>query len=118
MNHPQDFTRREFVKQATLGTVALGTVGNLARQSAMAENVAPATRPKSNIRIGVRFNTSWLNSKNDDDLRFFKQIGVNHVDITMGEIKGYQEDGSVTAGTSSEVRLRLNRALTSIGDWM
>ena len=108
MNHPQDSTRREFVKQAALGTVALGTVGNLAQQSATAENAAPATRPKSNIRIGVRFNTSWLNSKNDDDLRFFKQIGVNHVDITMHEIKGYQEDGSVSTGNFRDFVKRLD----------
>jgi len=86
MNHQQDSTRREFVKQAALGTVALGTVGNLTQQSATAENAAPADRPKSNIRIGVRFG---------DDLRFLKQIGANHVDITMSDVEGYREDGSV-----------------------
>ena len=52
-----------------------------------------APRRRSKIRIGVRFNEAWLNSKNDEDLKFFKQIGVDHVDIELVLIKGYKENG-------------------------
>ena len=106
MSNLQNSTRREFVKRAALGTVALGTAGSLSQQPAA--NAAPANRPKSNIRIGVRFSGAWLNSKNDDDLRFFKQIGVNHVDITMSVVKGYQRDGSVTKGNFRDFVKRLD----------
>jgi hypothetical protein len=40
----------------------------------------------------LRFNEAWLHSKNDD-LKFFKQIGVDHVDIELSLIKGYKERG-------------------------
>ncbi len=123
MSNLQNSTRREFVKRAALGTVALGTAGSLSQQPAA--NAAPANRPKSNIRIGVRFSGAWLNSKNDDDLRFFKQIGVNHVDITMSVVKGYQRDGSVTKGNFRDfvkrldaVGLKIERANTSGGTYL
>ena len=77
MNHPQDSTRREFVKQAALGTVALGTVGKLAQQSATVDSAALAARPKSKIHIGVKCITPWLKSKNDDDLQFQPVYGVS-----------------------------------------
>jgi len=108
MSNPQDSTRREFVKQAALGTVALGTASSLAQQPAAADDAAPAARPKSNIRIGVRFLRRWLNSKNDDDLRFFKQIGVNHVDLFISSIKGYREDGSLDKANFQEFVKRLD----------
>jgi mannonate dehydratase len=57
---------------------------------------AEAAKRKHKIRIGVRFNDAWLHSKNDDDLRFFKQIGVDHVDIELTLINGYKERGIFT----------------------
>src|SRR5436190_6866064 len=77
--------RRDFASRV----VAAGT--GLA--AATAAQGAEAPKRKSKIRIGVRFNEAWLNSKNDDDLKFFKQIGVDHVDIELVLIKGYKESG-------------------------
>jgi hypothetical protein len=87
-------TRRDFVKSAVVGAAALGSAAAAGVPSAAAED--PAAQPpkrKSKIRIGVRFGGVWLNSKNDDDLRFFKQIGVDYVDIELVLIKGYAEHG-------------------------
>jgi len=61
--------------------------------AATAVQGAEAPRRRSKIRIGVRFNGAWLNSKNDEDLKFFKQIGVDHVDIELVLIKGYKDSG-------------------------
>ncbi len=85
-------TRRRFVKQAVVAA-AIGSAGpGLSAQQAPEERPAQDKR-KHNIRIGVRFNDAWLHSKNDDDLRFFRQIGVEHVDIELVLIKGYKEHG-------------------------
>jgi len=108
MSHPQDATRRGFVKQAALGTVALRTAGSLAQQPAAAANAALTAQPKSNIRIGVGCEAKWLKSKNDDDLRFFKQIGIDYVNIGFGMVKGYQEHGVVTKGDFRDFVKRLD----------
>jgi mannonate dehydratase len=85
MNQP---TRRDFAT----GTLAAGT----AVVTAAAARVEEAPKRRSKMRIGVRFGEPWLHSKNDDDLRFFKQIGVDHVDVELTLIKGYREHGVVT----------------------
>lgn len=81
-------SRREFACQATAAASALAAIG--------AAPAAETPKRKSKIRIGVRFNEAWLNSKNDEDLKFFKQIGVDHVDIELVLIKGYKENGVFT----------------------
>lgn len=81
-------SRREFVQQAIVGAAALGSAG--AEPARAAE---PPARRRSKIRIGARFGAEWLASTNDDDLRFFKQIGVDDVDIELRLIPGYAEHG-------------------------
>ena len=86
--------RRSFLTH----TVGLAAPTFLAHQSAypaLGKNTsnrsstpAVAARKTSNIRIGIRIHQGWLDSKNDNDLLFLKQIGVNHVDITLNLIKG------------------------------
>lgn len=93
MSESTESSRRDFVRQAAVGTVALGSVAGMAMQAASADAPPPPRKRKSNIRIGVRFNENWLKSNNDDDLRFFKQIGVDYVDIELALVKGYREHG-------------------------
>ncbi|MBI3467857.1 MAG: mannonate dehydratase [Planctomycetes bacterium] len=84
-------SRRAFIKQAIAGAVATGTAASLpAATSAHTPGQAPQ---RSRIRLGVRFGGDWLASEDDDDLRFFKQIGVDYVDIELRLIKGYDEHG-------------------------
>jgi mannonate dehydratase len=81
-------SRRDFATRAVAAAAGLAAVP-------VAQG-AETPRRKSKIRIGVRFNAVWLNSKQDDDLKFFKQIGVDHVDIELVLIKGYKESGLFT----------------------
>lgn len=81
-------SRRDFAKHAFAAATGLA--------AAAAVQGADQPKRKSKIRIGVRFNEAWLRGKNDDDLKFFKQIGVNHVDIELVLIKGYKENGVFT----------------------
>ena len=85
MNNRTESNRRGFIKDATLGAAFVGSAAGVADQIVHADE-APRARPESNIRIGVRFNEAWLNSPNDDDLRYFKQIGVDYVDVTLNLI--------------------------------
>lgn len=78
-------SRRDFANRAVAAATGLAAVTTA--------GAAETSKQKSKIRIGVRFNEAWLNSKNDDDLKFFKQIGVDHVDIELVLIKGYKESG-------------------------
>ena len=95
MDHPKPTSRRNFLKWTALGTAALGC-DNVTTVQASQPDSAPHAKPNSKIRIGVRCNERWLRSNNDDDLRFFKQIGVDHVDVTLNLIKGYAENGIFT----------------------
>lgn len=93
--HPT--SRRNFVKQTLLGAAALGSAVTVPASlgltpSAAAEKDSPS-KAKSKIRIGVRFGEPWLKSQGDADLRFFKQIGVDYVDIELVLIPGYKETG-------------------------
>src|SRR5436190_5980039 len=94
--------RRDFASRV----VAAGT--GLA--AATAVQGAEAPRRKSKIRIGVRFNDAWLHSKNDEDLKFFKQVGVDHVDIELVLIKGYRENGIFTKADLKAFLDRLSAA--------
>ena len=88
-------TRRDFVKSAA-GLLAVGAAGNALLPRVAPQARAAPPRAKTKIRIGTRINNAWLNSTNDDDLRYLKQIGVDSVDVTMGIIDGYDGTGSVT----------------------
>ena len=81
----RQLSRRDFANRAVVAATGLA--------AATAVQGAEAPRRRSKIRIGVRFNEAWLNSKNDEDLKFFKQIGVDHVDIELVLIKGYKGSG-------------------------
>lgn len=83
--------RRDFLKQSAMGAAAAGVAAGTT-DAVGADDATPPKR-KSNIRIGVRFNEAWLNSRNDDDLRFFKQLGADYVDIELKLIEGYTENG-------------------------
>src|SRR5690349_2431775 len=85
MRHP---SRRDFAGRAAVAAATLA--------AAPGSHGAEAKKPKHKIRIGVRFNDAWLHSRSDEDLKFFKQIGVDHVDIELVLIKGYKESGIFT----------------------
>ena len=68
-------SRRAFFRQTAAGATACSVAG-LAQGST-------ELPPKNEIRIGVRFGDAWLHSRNDGDLRFFKQIGVDWVAIEL-----------------------------------
>jgi mannonate dehydratase len=48
------------------------------------------------MRIGIRANRQTLERGGDEDLRFFKQIGVDCIDIELGIVAGYEETGCFT----------------------
>lgn len=108
MPDPAFLNRREFVKQTACGAA---TLGPLAAWSSATAADAPPTRTKSNIRIGTRINAAWLNSPQDNDLRFLKQIGVDFVDIELALIEGYTETGRF----SGEALRKFLDRLTAVG---
>jgi len=103
-------SRRDFVKQAVFGAALAGpAVGSLTEKTAAQEPGEP--KQKSRIRLGVRFGEPWLKSEHDNDLKFFKQIGVDYVDIELVLIKGYAEQGIFTR---SDLRAFIDR-LDAVG---
>jgi mannonate dehydratase len=115
---PADRNRRRFLKQSALGAATLGT---LVPATAPADE--PRPRGRSKIRIGTRISPAWLKSPNDNDLHFLKQIGVDYVDITLDQVKGYSETGAFTAdalkeyiGRLADASLRIERA-NSLGPY-
>src|SRR5688500_16926834 len=92
--HDTGTNRREFARQAVAGVASVGAAACLTSPSAAQDANRPAR--KTRIRLGVRFNEAWLASKNDDDLKLFKQLGVDWVDIELKLIKGYAEHGVFT----------------------
>lgn len=92
-------------------------IGHTTRHTAAADDAAERTRRTGSIRIGTRINPAWLRSENDDDLRFLKQIGVNHVDVTLDMVEGYRQTGAFTQAALQKlidrlaaVELRIERA--------
>jgi mannonate dehydratase len=102
-------SRRDFVKQAVLSAALAESAGSLSGPAAAQESAQP--RQKSGIRLGVRFGEPWLKSEHDNDLQFFKQIGVDYVDIELVLIKGYAEQGIFAP---SDLRAFINR-LDAVG---
>ena len=108
MSNLDNPNRREFVKRAAVGGVVLGTSAGVGTQLSADSSEDSNQKPNSNVRIGVRFNADWLKSENDDDLRFFKQIGVDYVDIELSLVEGYQENGIFTKAALQQFIKRLD----------
>lgn len=110
-------TRRDFIRRAGGGAVALGAVTGATSDTFAADDARPQAARKTKIRIGARISPAWLRSENDNDLRYLKQIGVDYVDIELIMVQGYQETGSITKAALHEliarfdaVGLRIERA--------
>ena len=93
MNSVPPHTRRGFVREAA-GAAALASLAAL--KTARAEPPPATTRPRTKIRIGTRISPAWLESADDNDLRFLKQIGLDVVDITLDKVEGYADTGRFT----------------------
>jgi mannonate dehydratase len=93
MRKSTDPVRRDFVLQSTAGITALfGAARTTAAPWSDEKTVSP-DRSRSKIRIGARISPAWLESENDDYLRFLKQIGVDYVDIELIMVEGYRDAG-------------------------
>ncbi len=109
-------TRRDFVNYAA-AVAAASTVPTKSGRTLKADDTRPQVTRKTRIRIGTRINPAWMQSENDNDLRFLKQIGVDYVDIELIMVKGYQDTGCFTKESLRElidrfgaVGLRIERA--------
>ena len=114
MVHPN---RRELIQSAALGAVGLGSVAPSLSHAHATEASAKPGAKKSKVRIGIGIGTPWLQSNNDEDLRFIKQIGVDYVNIRLPMVEGYRERGCFTKDTFQRfidrlaaVGLRIERA--------
>jgi mannonate dehydratase len=107
MNEPVPRTRRDFVRHAA-GAAALASLAAVPGSSTSVHAATPPNPQKTKIRIGTRINPAWLQSENDNDLRFLKQIGVDSVDIELIMVKGYRETGSITKAALHELTARLD----------
>src|SRR5256714_12755217 len=101
----------------------MAALGAILDRSAGAGPQAPPAR-KSRIRIGTRISPAWLRSRDDEDLRFLKQIGVDALDVELVMVKGYRETGAITRPALRElidrfdaVGLRIERA-NALGDYI
>ena len=92
MTRISETSRRDFIKQAAAAG-AVVTAGSVPSAESCGQDATADPQAKTKIRIGVRFNDQWLQSANDNDLRFFKQIGVDYVDITLALIGNYVDTG-------------------------
>ena len=102
MNGSHDSTRRGF-----LGQVGLAATLAACSQSSPENSETTSNRPR--IRIGTRVNANWMQSEDDADLRFLKQIGVDYVDIVLSMVEGYNETGSFTRDAFRRLNDRLHR---------
>ena len=65
-----------------------------------------------------------MQSKDDADLRFLKQIGVDALDIELIMVKGYRETGTITRPALRELMSRFDAAglkierANALGDYM
>ncbi|MBT6155540.1 MAG: TIM barrel protein [Planctomycetaceae bacterium] len=96
MSAGKQSNRRDFIKHSALGAATAGVAAGATDGVAAFDDDAKRRKRKGNIRIGARFNEQWLKSRNDDDLRYFKQLGVDRVDIELKLIDGYAEHGIFT----------------------
>lgn len=101
-------SRRDFIRQAGVGAVALSSLKGAASHAAPANDGTAPTARNTKIRIGTRISPAWLQSENDNDLRFLKQIGIDYVDIELVMVQGYQESGSITKAALDELIARFD----------
>jgi mannonate dehydratase len=104
MNHPMQLSRRDLVRGSA--ATALASFAGTPPCSSAAEDPKPPAPRNAKIRIGTRISPAWLQSQNDDDLRFLKQIGVDWVDIELVMVKGYRETGGITKAALGELIAR------------
>jgi mannonate dehydratase len=90
-----------------LGQVGLAATLSACSQSSPENEETTSNRPR--IRIGTRVNANWMQSEDDADLRFLKQIGVDYVDIVLSMVEGYNETGSFTRDAFRRLTDRLQR---------
>jgi mannonate dehydratase len=45
------------------------------------------------MKVGSRVFPEWLKNEDDEELRYLKQIGGDHVDIVLDVVKGFSETG-------------------------
>jgi mannonate dehydratase len=109
MNHASPQSRRGFVRRAA-GAACLSPLAALPVASTGVIASTPPARPRSRIRIGTRISPAWLQSQDDNDLRFLKQIGVDHVDIELIMVKGYRETGCITKAALHDLMSRFDAA--------
>ena len=105
MSKPTERNRREFARYVALGAA---TLGSLPVRTVAADGGAPRAKRKTKVRIGTRIKPDWLKSKNDQDLRFLKQIGVDFVNVQLEMVKGYQETGIFTKADLNQLIDRLD----------
>src|SRR5262245_55069988 len=86
--------RRRFVQEAVGGAIAAAAATSVPSSASAARFISP--RGPSPIQIGTRITPEWLASKDDADLKFLKQIGVDAVDVELIMVKGYEEHGVFT----------------------
>ena len=99
--------RRDFTKRTLLAAAAL-TAGDVAAKNCFATDQQGAQKSKTKIRIGTRINPEWMQSTDDNDLRFLKQIGVDAVDVTLHLVPGAAEQGVVHRQALVELISRLD----------
>ena len=93
MMNPRATDRRGFLKRTAIGAAGAGLAAGVEHRMASAQGASERKKRGTKIRIGVRFNQGWLASQDDNDLRFFKQIGVDYVDVTLSPIGDYAATG-------------------------
>ncbi len=60
--------------------------------------------------VSAYIHPKWFESKEDQDLHFLKQIGVDHVDVSLNLIDGYEESGTFERGDLDRLVSRMDRA--------
>jgi D-mannonate dehydratase len=60
--------------------------------------------------VSAYIHPKWFVSENDRDLHFLKQIGVDHVDISLNLIQGYEATGTFEKSGLARLVDRLDRA--------
>ena len=60
--------------------------------------------------VSAYIHPKWFESEDDRDLHFLKQIGVDHVDISLNLIKGYETTGTFEKSDLTQLVDRLDGA--------
>jgi mannonate dehydratase len=59
--------------------------------------------------VSAYIHPKWFESEDDQNLHFLKQIGVDHVDISLNLIKGYEATGTFEKSDLTQLVDRLDR---------